>query len=284
MHIGIIIQARLNSTRFPNKVLVRLSDKMVIEEIIDRAKQVQYSSMTVVATSDGKDDDKLVDFLATNTDVVIFRGSEENVLSRYVAVAENLKLDHVVRLTGDNPCIDAKVIDDTIEKHLAGNFDYSYTVGLPLGMNVEIVASSALFAAAKDGQRQADKEHVTFFIRNNPQRFKLNCITFNFPSEIEQLRLTFDTPQDYLMLQILFDYLKVDDAFFDINSIVKLWKSKPYIFFINDAICQKEVFENPQSELKAAAQLLEKQEMLFAAKVVKGSILSKSQALTKNVQ
>jgi spore coat polysaccharide biosynthesis protein SpsF len=269
MQIGIIIQARLNSTRFPNKVLATLFDKTVIEEIIDRAKQVQHSSVIVVATSDEESDDDLVRFLETKTDVVIFRGSEENVLSRYVAVAENLKLDHVVRLTGDNPCIDAKIIDDTIENHLAGEFDYSYTVGYPLGMNVEIVASSALFAAAKDGQTQADKEHVTFFIRNNPQRFKLNFINANLPSEIEALRLTFDTPQDYLMLRILFDYLKNNNAFFDINNIVSLWQSKSYVFLINDAIYQKKVFENPKAELKAAVQLLEKQEMFYAAKIVK---------------
>jgi spore coat polysaccharide biosynthesis protein SpsF len=272
MHIGIIIQARLNSTRFPKKVLVKLLAKTVIEEIIDRAKQVQYSKVIVVATSDGESDDELVRYLETNTDVVTFRGSEQDVLSRYLSIAKSYQLDHVVRLTGDNPCIDAQLIDDTIKKHLSGGFDYSCTTGYPLGMNVEIVASSALFTTAKDGKRQVDKEHVTSFIRNNPQRFRLNFIPAVLPRKIKNLRLTLDTPQDYLMIQILFDYLKIDKSHFGINSIITLWETKPYIFYINDYIDQKKVHINPKEELKVAAQLLEKQELFFAASIIKSSL------------
>jgi spore coat polysaccharide biosynthesis protein SpsF len=273
MKIGIIIQARLNSTRFHHKVLVPIFEtKTVIEEIINRAKLVQRSSVIVVATSNEKSDDELVDFLKSRTDVVIYRGSEENVLSRYCEVGANLALNHIVRLTGDNPCIDPEVIDDTIEKHLVGGFDYSYTKGYPLGMNIEVVANSALQVAAKDGQTQADREHVTFFVRNNPQRFKLNFIDANLPKELENLRLTFDTPQDYLMLRILFDYLKSNMPYFNTKDILNLWQSKPYLFSINDTILQKMVYENENEELKAAAQLLEKQEMYRALAILNNAI------------
>jgi spore coat polysaccharide biosynthesis protein SpsF len=276
MKIGIIIQARLNSTRFRNKVLAPIFEtKTVIEEIINRAKLVQHSSVIVVATSNEKNDDELVDFLKSRTDVVIYRGSEENVLSRYCDIGKNLGLSHIVRLTGDNPCIDPKAIDDTIEKHLAGGFDYSYTKGYPLGMNIEVVANSALQSAAKNGKTQADREHVTFFVRNNPQRFKLNFIDADLPKAVENLRLTFDTPQDYLMLRILFDYLKSDTPYFTINDILNLWQSKPYIFSINDTILQKMVYENENEELKAASQLLEKQEMYRALAILKNAINDK---------
>jgi spore coat polysaccharide biosynthesis protein SpsF len=172
-------------------------------------------------------------------------------------------------LTGDNPCIDAKMIDDTIEKHLAGDFDYSYTKGYPLGMNIEVVSNSALQTAAREGKTPADREHVTFFVRNNPQRFKLNFIDADLPKALENLRLTFDTPQDYLMLRILFDYLKTHTDYFNINDILNLWESKPYIFSINDTIFQKVVYENEKEELKATLQLLEKQEMYRALTILK---------------
>jgi spore coat polysaccharide biosynthesis protein SpsF len=269
MKIGIVIQARLNSTRFPNKVLARLSTKTVIEEIINRAKQVQYRNVIVVATSDSVSDDKLVRYLAANTDIDTFRGNEEDVLSRYVSVAKSFQLDHVVRLTGDNPCIDAKVIDDTIEKHISNGDDYSCTVGYPLGMNIEVIASSALFAAAKVGKAKADIEHVTHYVRNNPQQFKLNFIYADLPREIEQLRLTFDTREDYLLLQILFDYLECENKYFTLGSIINLWQSKPYIFMINDSVYQKKVFKNRKLELEAAVELLQKQEMYSAAEIVK---------------
>jgi len=270
--IGIIIQARLNSTRFPNKVLAKILDKTVIEEIIDRAKLVEQSNVIVVATSNTTSDDRLATFLETKTEVKIFRGSEENVLNRYVAVAQKLQLNHIVRLTADNPCIDAQVISDVITKHIAGNFDYSYTKGYPLGMNVEVVKSTALYMAAKFGQTKADKEHVTFFVRNNPKKFKLNYIFPTLSSEIENLRLTLDTPKDYLMLQLLFDYLKSENNYFSINDIIQLWQSKPYIFSINESISQKKVFNNEITELKAAVDLLEKQEMNHAAKILKRTI------------
>jgi spore coat polysaccharide biosynthesis protein SpsF len=270
MKIGIIIQARLNSTRFPNKVLAPIFEaKTVIEEIINRAELVQHSNVIVVATSNEKSDDALVDFLKSKSEVVVYRGSEENVLSRYCEVGEKLKLSHIVRLTGDNPCIDAKMIDDTIEKHLAGDFDYSYTKGYPLGMNIEVVSNSALQTAAREGKTPADREHVTFFVRNNPQRFKLNFIDADLPKALENLRLTFDTPQDYLMLRILFDYLKTHTDYFNINDILNLWESKPYIFSINDTIFQKVVYENEKEELKATLQLLEKQEMYRALTILK---------------
>jgi spore coat polysaccharide biosynthesis protein SpsF len=270
MKTGIIIQARLNSTRFRNKVLAPIFEtKTVIEEIITRANFVQNSSVIVVATSNEKSDDELVDFLKSKTDVNIYRGSEENVLSRYCEVGKNLGLSHIVRLTGDNPCIDPKVIDDTIEKHLAGGFDYSYTKGYPLGMNIEVTANSALQSAAKDGKTQADREHVTFFIRNNPQQFKLNFIDADLPKALKNLRLTFDTPQDYLMLRILFDYLKSNTPYFSTNDILKLWQSKPYLFSINDTIIQKKRYENKSEELQAAIYLLEKQELFYAIAVLK---------------
>jgi spore coat polysaccharide biosynthesis protein SpsF len=273
MKIGIIIQARLHSTRFPNKVLAPIfEEKTVIEEIVNRAKLVQHSSVIVVATSNEKSDDDLVDFLKSKTNVIIYRGSEENVLSRYCEVGKNLELSHIVRLTGDNPCIDPKVIDDTIEKHLAGGFDYSYTIGYPLGMNIEVAANSALQTAAKDSKTKDDREHVTFFIRNNPQQFKVNFIDTDLPKALKNLRLTFDTPQDYLMLRILFDYLKSNTPYFSTNDILKLWQSKPYLFSINDTIIQKKIYANKNEELQAAIYLLQKQELFYAIKVLQSVV------------
>lgn len=269
MKVGIIIQARVNSTRYPKKVLAPISDnRSVIEEIIFRATQTNYKNGIIVATSN-KESDNILAAVLEKDNITVFRGSEHNVLSRYVEVSKMNHFDHVVRLTGDNPCIDPNLINDTVEKHIAGGFDYSYTIGYPLGTNIEVIACAALYEAAKDGQTQADKEHVTFFVRNNPQRFKLNFIHADLPSEFKDLRLTFDTPQDYLQVRMLFDFLQTDKAFFTMNDILSLWKSKPYLFEINNSIVQKKVYKTQTAELNAATQLLIKQEMYHAAEVIK---------------
>lgn len=273
MKVGIIIQARLGSTRLPNKVLKPLSfdSKItVIDQIIDRALKVENSGIVILATSNEKKDDALVSYLRKYSNIEIFRGSENNVLSRYYYAAKKYKIEQIVRLTGDNPCIDSEIISDTVKKHINAQVDYSYTKGYPLGMNVEVMKYEALEIAFNQGISDSAREHVTYYIREHPEQFNLNYIQSGLPEEVEHLRLTLDTPPDYTMIRILYDYLQSNS--FGLKDILSVLKKYPYIFSVNSEIIQKKVYKTKKEELIAACDFLRKQEMLTAANILNKSI------------
>ena len=271
MKVGIVIQARLGSTRLPNKVLKPVSKDglSIIEEIIRRSKLVKNVDLIIVATSDNPRDDYLVDYLSKTSGVELHRGSENDVLSRYCTAAEIYSLDHIVRLTGDNPCIDPIIIQEAIHDHINKKADYTYTLGYPLGMNIEIVKAKSLIEARIEGISLADKEHVTYYIRNHPERFNLNFIQVDLPHEITNLRLTVDTESDYLMIRILFDYLIEESNTFGYKEIVRFFKEKPFIFEINKNIYQKQNHLDLQSEIDTAIEILESNELNRAANLLK---------------
>ncbi len=279
MKTGIIIQARIGSTRLPGKVLKPIhggNKPTVIEQIVIRAKAVTNADVVILATSVEHSDDSLVDYLNNTLDVEIYRGSESNVLSRYYEAALKYDLDQIVRLTGDNPCIDYINIETIIDDHIAKNADYSYSSGLPLGMNVEIVKTSALKRAVKEGITEPDKEHVTFYVRNNPEKFHLNFFSFQEINEISSLRLTMDTEEDYILLRILYDNLYEQNNLFGIKEIKHLWNTKPYVFDINKNVTQKNIFKNEEEELPTAITFLKKQDLFFSAKILKDKIEGKN--------
>lgn len=272
MKIGIIIQARLNSTRLPSKVLKKLpgvSNKTVIEHIIYRAQKVEGISTVILATSNQPEDDLLVDFIEKKqTGVSLFRGDEQNVLERYYQAAVQSDLTHIVRLTGDNPCIDIKSIEQTVKYHLDQKAAYTYTKGYPLGMNIEVVALSALQIAHQEGKTNLDREHVTYFVRRHPKRFRIATLYFELSKSLTDLRLTLDDGDDYILLQLLFDYLDVQKTPFSINDIAMLWQNKPYIFYINKNSYQKKIHVTPKAELQVAHKLLTLQELHISAGII----------------
>ena len=270
MSTGIIIQARLGSTRLPNKVLKALpynSKLTVLDQILNRAALVSNVDKIIVATSDQSRDDQLEDYLKNREGIHVYRGSENNVLRRFYHSAKESKLDHIVRLTADNPCIDFKLIKATIENHIEAKADYSYTRGYPLGMNIEIISFKALEKAFELGSTAADKEHVTYYVRQHPADFKLNFIDAVNENQLGHLRLTMDTPKDYTAIKIVFDYISKDN--FGIEDIVQLYKNHPHIFDINNEVLQKKVFTTANEELIAAEELLSKQDMHIASKIIR---------------
>jgi len=274
--IGIIIQARLGSTRLPSKVLKSLpynSKISVLQHIIRRAKRVKGINHVIVATTEEERDDDLVSYLNNNKEEIqIFRGSEDNVLQRYYQAAKQFNIQQIIRLTGDNPCMDSSSIEHAIQSHLDQDADYTYTLGYPLGMNVEIIKFSALETAVKEGITDLDKEHVTYFVRNNPSRFKLNFLNIQVSEHLAKLRMTMDTREDYIMLCTLFEFLYEKNPYFGIKEIETLSIQQPYIFMINGSIHQKKGYNTLKEELKAAQNLLQLQDMPQAAKVIQTRI------------
>lgn len=275
MTAGIVIQARLGSNRLPGKVLLPLlgGQTTILREIVERSHRVKGSTNAIVAIPDSTRDDDLADYVVEVLPTTgMTRGSEDDALERFCVAARAHGLEHVVRLTADNPCIDPDVVEQALAAHINGRYDYTCTTGLPMGLNVEVVTTSALLKANRSECSPTDRTHVTSYIRNRPDEFLLHWCPVHLAADATHLRLTVDTYLDYVMVQILFDYLASEHRNFGVRQILKLREERPFIFEINQHIHQKQVFATEELELSEALELLQQQELFRAVDVLENYI------------
>lgn len=256
--IGAIIQARMGSSRLPGKVLMSLpfcSNTTVLAHIINRLKKVRKINSIIVATSINTSDDSIVDEVNKNK-VAVYRGSEEDVLERFYQVACKDSLHTIIRLTSDNPCVDQTILQEIIDKHINTNADYTKTIGLPLGMNFEIISFPALEMAYKEATSPEEREHVTPYIIKNKTKFRQEIIDFNSNSSLtENLRLTIDYPNDYAFLSLVYQFFQ-NNYDFTLQDILQMLLKYPWIKEINNNNVQKRVFPTKEAEIENAIELL----------------------------
>ena len=196
MTLGIIIQARMGSTRLPGKVLKPIAGKVLLDHVLGRLDDLQRHAVIVVATSLLPQDDPIAAHCRGR--VGCFRGSEQDVLDRYFRCAESHVFDHVLRLTADNPFTDIVELDRLIDLHLGGEYDYTHSFGMmPLGVGAEVFTMEALAASHREGHAPNHREHVNEFIQENPQRFNIGVLNVTAGKRAPELRLTVDSPEDY---------------------------------------------------------------------------------------
>jgi spore coat polysaccharide biosynthesis protein SpsF len=265
--IGAIIQARTSSTRLPAKVLLELpygSGITVLQQVIRRLKQSKKIDTIVVATTEDKADDAIVD-IASCEGVSSFRGSKENVLERYYLAAKNFGLDTIVRITSDCPCIDASAVDATIGHYYAENADYSSILAARTflhGLDNEVFSFAVLEMAYKNATKDYEKEHVTPYIyKTNPDKFKISFLDAFGDLRRPDIRVTLDTEEDYILLCAVFDYLYGVNQFFDAVQIVNLFDQKPWLTLISRKVIQKKVLDSLEDEVAEALRVLEFQDL-----------------------
>ena len=195
--MGIILQARMGSTRLPGKVLRLLGGRPMIDRIVGRLRNIDEDVPVILATSAEKQDDELARH-CTDLGTPVFRGSETDVLDRYYRCALEHGLDHVVRATGDNPFVDLGEARRLIKQYGKDKPDYmeSVTGGLPSGCGLEIFSIAALELSCEQGSAPHHREHVNEFILENPDRFR--CMILSAPPEktAPHMSFTVDTPDD----------------------------------------------------------------------------------------
>lgn len=236
---GVIIQARLNSTRLPNKVLSKIGKKTVLEILISRVKKAKNLQKIILATTHNKSDKQLVR-IAVRQKINYFLGDEEDVLSRFYYAAKENGLDAIVRITADCPFIDWYVIDKVIEKFIsAKTYDYVSNVHpptLPDGMDVEIFTFDSLEKAFKKARLRSEREHVTPYIWKHPKEFRQFNVKFS--SDGSKYRLTLDGKKDLIFLRLVQQNLGGYD--FLLEDIVNLLAKKPELVAINSGIVRNE--------------------------------------------
>lgn len=238
--VGAIIQARARSVRFKGKVLLRLpfgGAHSLVQNIALRARNVSSVDVVSVATSSDPANDAIAAD-AAEVGAVVYRGSEDNVLERFYHVATEHKLRTIVRLTGDNPCIDSSIIDHAVEAHEGAGADYTKSTGLPVGMNVEVMSYDCLTRVQQQASSAADREHVTLFVNRNPGQFRIVNLDL-FKEEYADVRMTVDWESDYAFACFLYNHLYAENPYFGLDAVMKLLVRYPWAKQINRTLPQE---------------------------------------------
>jgi spore coat polysaccharide biosynthesis protein SpsF len=198
-----VIQARLGSTRLPRKVLAPLGSLTLLGLLVERCRRAQRLGGILIATTDRPGDDSIV-AEAVRLGVPVIRGSEEDVLGRFLLVAEAYPVEIVVRLTADNPLVDPAAIDAVVELRDREDADLAWIEGYPVGLgDAEAVRVGALRRAAVEmgpsGRRY--REHVTPYLIDHPERFRLAIGEAPAGLRRRELRLTVDEEPDLAVIR-----------------------------------------------------------------------------------
>lgn len=235
----------MTSTRLPGKVLKPIAGRPMLSYQVERLKRVVGAPQIVIATTSNAADDDLAAF-AEEEGVPVFRGSEHDVLSRYVGAARMADADVVVRVTSDCPMIDVDVIEEAVAAYEAEGAENVFVTNmpgrrLPLGMAVEVVARSAL-EEINAGQRSlAEREHVMVHFYNAEPRYR--CIPVVSGPDLSEHRWTVDTPEDFELVRRIIETVYPAKTDFDRHDVLALLEQHPDWCGLNRHVTQKPATE-----------------------------------------
>lgn len=239
------IEARMTSSRLPGKVLLPLLGVPALEHQIRRVKKSKYVDEIVIATTINAADEPLV-ALAKKLGVGCYRGSEMDVLDRVLKSAQSVNADIIVELTGDCPATDPHLVDRAIEEFYAAGVDYAsntITSTYPNGFDVQVFPVSVLAQVAELTKDPVDRVHVSYYIYNHPEKFKL----FNWVAPADahgpELRVTLDEESDYELITRIFEALYPTNENFTASDVVQWLYAHPEVIAINKNVRQKEAYE-----------------------------------------
>lgn len=240
MKVVAIIQARMGSTRLPGKVLQKVLGKPLLEYQIERVKSAKNIDEIVIATTKCPSDQEIVDF-CESASISYFRGSENDVLSRYYEASKMYNADIIVRISSDCPLIDPRIIDLVVEEYLQNtNVDYvsnSLERTFPIGMDTEVFSFSLLEEINNLANSATHREHVTSYIYDASNHYRIKQV--KQVSDNSYIRLTVDTPEDLKLVTQILNILYKENQFFSLEEILRVLKDNPELVLINQHIKQK---------------------------------------------
>lgn len=247
-----ILQARMGSSRLPNKVLRKIKGKTLLELFISRVKQSRLIDKIVIATTT-KSVDNVIEEIASKLEIECFRGSENDLLDRYYQCAKKYHADVVVRLTPDNPFVDYRIIDRAVQIFKDNQVDFvtnHFEPTYPEGLDVEVYSIYALKKSWEEAKLLSEREHVFPYIQNHQDQFKI--INFMQDKDYSHLRWTIDYECDYEMTKIIYDYLYEGNPIFLQEDILQLLEEHPEIAKMNSHIQRKEGVNRTKSHDRIA--------------------------------
>lgn len=227
------IEARMTSTRLPQKVMLDLAGKPVLYRIVERLKRSKYLDDIVIVTSTDISDDVIVDFCKVNN-ISCFRGSLDDVMLRVLDGAKAYNADIIVEITGDCPVISYEHVDLLIEKYFEKNVDYAANIierTYPRGFDTQVFSVETLQKASDLTDDMAYREHVSLYIYRHPEIFSLYNYSakenepFMYHPEFE---ITLDTKEDYTLISKLYDDLYKEGEYFTARDVVEYLINNPF--------------------------------------------------------
>ncbi|HEY9857804.1 MAG TPA: glycosyltransferase family protein [Stenomitos sp.] len=228
-----ILQARMSSTRLPGKVLKPILGEPMLLRQVERVRRAKSIDRLMIATSVGPDDDALEAMCRANG-LECFRGSLDDVLDRFYQAAKTVRPDHVMRLTGDCPLSDPEILDRLTALHLTAGSDYASTSlepTFPDGLDAELMTFQSLETAWKEATLTSQREHVTPFLYQHPERFAIQVLRNE--TNLSSLRWTVDEPADYEFVKRLYEALYPQNPAFGMHEILAYLDGHPELTELN---------------------------------------------------
>ena len=239
----LIIQARMGSSRLPEKVLRRINNIPLIQYQIERLKTTKTADKIVLATTNTEKDDALEE-LCAYLEISIFRGDEQNVLKRFYDCAKLYSAKTIVRVNGDCPLITGEIVDLVVDKFNTLLPDYDYVSNIlkpsyPIGFHVEVFKYEALEAAYIESTDPIEREHVTPYIYRNPERFKNYNVSLD--EDLSCYRLTVDYLCDFQVIKAIIEELYHANPNFSMHDAINFLQKNPKILGLNVNIKKKQI-------------------------------------------
>jgi spore coat polysaccharide biosynthesis protein SpsF len=267
MRVVAIVQARMSSTRLPGKVLLDIGGETMLARVVRRVRRAASVQQTIVAATHSVADEPIM-HECERLGVVVFRGAEEDVLDRFYQAACAYGAEVVVRITSDCPLIDPDVIDQVVGAFQDASLDYASNVirrTFPRGLDTEVVAFHALECAWREAARPHERVHVTPYLYQHPERFRLLSVTrWDLPSAVHsaracgeqsesssapsaradasQYRWTVDTAEDLSFVREVYRRLGNDESF-RWTDVLDLMEEDPALSELNRSVQQKALHE-----------------------------------------
>lgn len=232
-----IIQARVGSTRLPKKVLLDIVGKPMLWHVIERVKKCRTINQIVVATTDKKEDEAMVE-LAKKCGVKTFIGSENDVLDRYYQAAKKFRADIIARVTGDCPLTDPELVDELVGYFIENQNSLDFVNRPPEyeGLDGEVFSFRALEGAWKEAKKPSEREHVMPYIFNHPEIFHLSRLESAQYGSLPHNHWSVDEESDLEFVRKIYENLYKEDEIFYTEDILKLLKKNPKLMEINKGL------------------------------------------------
>jgi len=222
MKAGIVVQARFSSARLPGKVLRPLAGRPLLAWLLERLRTLGDEARIIVATSD-RPEDAAVAELARTSGVEVFRGALDDVLGRLLGAFDAFALDVGVRVSGDSPLLDPRLVSRALGLFRAGDADLVTNVQVrsyPKGQSVEAIGASALRRADAEAPAPHDREHVTPWFYARPGRFRIR--NFGYDPPLPALQLSVDTAEDFATVERMLQAMTRPHLDYDVAALVAL--------------------------------------------------------------
>ncbi len=233
-----IVQARMSSTRLPGKVLKEVHNRPLLSYLIERLQRVSEIEKIVVATTDSVADDAIAEYCKKNG-ISVFRGSENDVLDRYMKAAMEYSANPIVRITGDCPLLDVDTVQKLIEVYKKGGVDYVVTgQSFTEGFDCEIFSQKMLELSHVNATKSSEREHATLYMYTHPEV----CRKFILENSTDDssYRVTVDEPEDFAVVKTIIEGIYPNNSEFTAGDIKNFLDSHPEIRDLNKGIVRNE--------------------------------------------